>query len=212
MLKIILIIFIFLNLHSKELFLTKNDVKTIKASKDKYKIVKRFTLYNNLKDKIKDYQTFKKLSHINSFYNKILSSLDINEYKMEDYWATRKEFIIQGKGDCEDYVIAKYFSLIESNIKKEQLYLAVAQVKGSITEHMVLLYFETKDSIPLVLDNLSFKVVPLNIRKKLTLKFAFNEIDSYTLKDNHLDKKVNVNWGEEDKWNNLLTRIYTKNE
>ena len=28
----------------------------------------------------------------------------------KDYWATRMEFVGKGAGDCEDYVIAKYFT------------------------------------------------------------------------------------------------------
>ncbi|NQY20981.1 MAG: transglutaminase-like cysteine peptidase, partial [Campylobacteraceae bacterium] len=148
----------------------------------------------------------------NAFYNKILPSLDKDLYNKDDYWATRKEFLINGKGDCEDYVIAKYFSLLEVGIKKEKLYFSVVKVKGEKTEHMVLLYIDNKKQTPLVLDNLSFKVLALNKRKDLKTKFIFNEINSYLLKNYLLNKKVRINWKDDNKWKTLLTRVYDKNE
>jgi amino acid transporter len=47
-------------------------------------------------------------------------------FGIDDYWMTPKEFFIKGFGDCEDYAIAKYFTLLELGVKKESLYLAVA--------------------------------------------------------------------------------------
>lgn len=77
---------------------------------------------------------------------------------------------------------------------------------------MVLLYFENKKSMPLVLDNLSFKVVPFDIRKKLEPKVIFNEKETYILKNKKIYKKARINWGKENKWEKLLTRIYQKDE
>ena len=39
-----------------------------------------------------------------------------------DYWASRMESIGQNAGDCEDYVIAKFFTLIDLGIPQEKLY------------------------------------------------------------------------------------------
>lgn len=39
-------------------------------------------------------------------------------YTTSDYWATPYEFLARDKGDCEDYVIAKYFALLHLGIKK----------------------------------------------------------------------------------------------
>lgn len=162
--------------------------------------------------KVKDYSTFKKLSHVNTFFNRILPQNDKAKYGMDDYWTTQKEFLFKGKGDCEDYAISKYFTLLELGIPKEQLFLSVVQVRGKKTDHMVLLYMKHPKAIPLVMDNLSFKVVPLTKRKKLIQKFAFNEIASYKLYDNQLQEKVRINWGERDKWQVILTRVYENKE
>ena len=77
---------------------------------------------------------------------------------------------------------------------------------------MVLFYLENKKSTPLVLDNLSSKVIPLTQREKLIPRFAFNEIDSYKFTNEKFTEKVKINWGEENKWEKLLNRVYSLNE
>ena len=165
-----------------------------------------------MKTEIKDYELIRKLSHVNSFMNKIFPAHDISTKASIDYWATPKEFLIQGHGDCEDYAITKYFTLLEIGIPKEKLYFAVVDVKGERSSHMVLFYLENKKSTPLVLDNLSSKVIPLTQREKLIPRFAFNEIDSYKFTNQKFTEKVKINWGEENKWGKLLNRVYSLNE
>ncbi len=215
--QILLLIFLSsICLHSKSITLNENDLKTIDNSKDSKAIKIRLIKYVKLKQKVRPFtNTLKKLSHINSFYNKILPVNDSTKYNVDDHWATPKEFLIQGRGDCEDYAIAKYFTLLEVGIPKEKLYFAIVKVKGETNYHMVLLYFENKNSMPLVLDNLSFKVVPFDIRKRLEPKVIFNEFASYLLKNKKIYKKVRINWGknkDDNKWEKLLNRVYSKNE
>ena len=195
-----------------EFKLNGKDVKYINNSNKKSFIENRLNKYNNLKIEIKDYELLKKLSYVNSFVNKILPAQDTASQSSLDYWATPKEFLLQGHGDCEDYAISKYFTLLELNIPKEKLYFAVVNIKGEKTAHMILLYLEDKNSTPLVLDNLSSKVIELTKRKKLIPKFAFNEIDSYKFTSEKFTEKININWGKENKWENLLKRVYTLNE
>jgi len=214
--QIIMLIFITFitstNLFAYEFKLTNKDLAYIDNSPKKKFILNRLAKYQSLKKKVTNYTLIRKLSHINTFLNKTFSKQDIDLNSSIDYWATPKEFLLKGFGDCEDYVIAKYFTLLELNIPKEKLYLSVVKVKGQKTNHMVLLYFENKNSIPLVLDNLSFRILPLPKRKNLSPIFAFNEIDAYQLTKQKFTKKVKVNWGKEDKWNNLLKRVYKLNE
>lgn len=210
--KIFLLLFLFLSLiNAKTLSLTSQDLEQINNSYYKSKILKRIDNYQKLKIKIQDYSIIRQLSHINSFYNKIIPQHDKQKVGISDYWSTRKEFLIDGRGDCEDYAISKYFSLLEIGIPKEKLYLAIVKVKGAPTYHMVLLYFKNKKSIPLVLDNLSFRVIPLTKRKKLTPRVIFNEQNSYLLKNNIIDKKVRINWNGENKWQGVLDKVYKQN-
>lgn len=209
---IISILLISTLIYGKQIEFTKTDIEKIKSSPNKNAIVKRIRNYQELKKKIKNYTPIRKLSHINSFYNNILPQQDEQKFGISDYWSTRKEFLIDGRGDCEDYAIAKYFSLVENGFSKKNLFLAVVKVEGKTTEHMVLFYFKAKDEIPYVLDNLSFKVIPLNRRPKLDVKFIFNEKESFLMNGYKIGKKVNVNWGKDDKWNNLLKRVYVNKE
>ncbi len=199
-------------LEAKELKLTQKELEYIKNSPKKAYIINRFKKFKQMRIKVAGLSTQKKLAHVNAFFNKILPIKDLTKYNYDDYWATRKEFIIQGHGDCEDYTIAKYFTLVEIGIDKRNLYLAVVKVKGKSSYHMNLLYLDTPTSIPLVLDNLSFKVVPISIRKKLIPKFVFNEYGAYVLTKQGLGKKITIDWGRVNKWEHLLDRVYNKNE
>ena len=210
--QLIFLIFLINYALAYEFKLNEKDLKYITNSNKKSFIENRLNKYKELKIQIKDYELLKKLSHVNSFINKILPAHDISTQASLDYWATPKEFLLQGHGDCEDYVIAKYFTLLELGIPKEKLYFAVVDIKGEKTSHMILLYLETKESTPLVLDNLSSVVIPLTKRTKLIPKFAFNEIDSYRFSHEKFTQNVKINWGKENKWERLLNRVYTLNE
>lgn len=211
--QIIFLIFILLNqAFAYEFKLNEKDIDYIDKSSKKSFILNRLDKYQTLKTQVKDYELIRKLSHINSFINRILPAHDISTSSSIDYWATPKEFLLQGHGDCEDYAIAKYFTLLELNIPKEKLYFAVVDIKGEKSAHMVLLYFENKNSVPLVLDNLSSKVISITKRPKLIPKFIFNEINSYKVQNNKLSEKININWGKDDKWNKLLNRVYSLKE
>lgn len=209
---IISILLISTLIFGKELIFTQLDIEKIRKSPNPNAVLKRIDKYKELKLKIKDYESFRKISHINTFFNRILPQYDNQKYGISDYWSTRKEFLIDGRGDCEDYVIAKYFSLIENGFDKNRLFLAVVKVQGEQTDHMVLLYFENLKEIPLVLDNLSFKVMSLNKRTDLSVKFIFNEKASFLMEKNKISKRVNIDWGKDNKWDNLLTRVYKNNE
>jgi predicted transglutaminase-like cysteine proteinase len=211
--KQLIFLIIFLNYAiAYEFKLNQKDITYINNSDKKSFILNRLNKYENLKIEVKEFELIRKLSHINSFINKILPAYDISSQATIDYWETPKEFLLKGHGDCEDYVIAKYFTLLELGIPKEKLYFGVVDLKGEKNSHMILLYLENKDSIPLVMDNLSSKVLPLTDRKNIIPKFAFNEIDSYKFTPERFTEKVKINWGKDNKWEKLLNRVYYLNE
>ena len=54
-----------------------------------------------------------KLDALNQFFNRrIQSREDIDVWGQVDYWASPMEMMEKGAGDCEDFAIAKYFSLV----------------------------------------------------------------------------------------------------
>jgi predicted transglutaminase-like cysteine proteinase len=190
--------------------LNKNDLQTIRKSYDSKKIIVRYKRFNQFLKEAKSYNELKKITRTNSYINKILPGIDKVVQQQTDHWSTPKEFLIKGKGDCEDYAISKYFTLKQLGVDPKKLYLAIVKVKGSKTMHMVLLYFETKRSIPLVLDNLSWRTLGLNKRKDLKVKVIFNEKDAHLIYNNKIGRKVKINWGKPNRWYNLLNRIYKK--
>lgn len=190
-----------------------NDSLIQKVEKIYNKFAKnRFLALNKLLKKLENSDTKTKLEKVNDFFNAVKYGDDKDIYGVSDYWASPYEFLAKDKGDCEDYVIAKYFTLLEIGIPKEKLYFAIVNIKGQKDAHMVLLYIEDKNSSPLVLDNLSFKVIPFTKRPKLIPKVAFNEIDSYVFTPTGFTKKATINWGKDNKWEKLLNRVYNLKE
>ncbi|MCT7637646.1 transglutaminase-like cysteine peptidase [Aliarcobacter butzleri] len=209
---ILLVLFLFSNSFAYEFKLNQKDKNLIEKSTQKSFILKRLAKYEEVKSKARNLDINKKLTQINLFINGSLAEFDNASMGIDDYWMTPKEFFIKGHGDCEDYVIAKYFTLLELGVKKENLYPAIVKVQGSASLHLVLLYVEDKNKSPLVLDNLSFKILPFSKRTDLTPIAAFNEIDSYTLTREKFLQKANVDWGKENKWEKLLNRVYKLDE
>lgn len=121
-----------------------------------------------------------RLEVINQFFNRrIYFRDDIEVWGQVDYWASPLETMIRGQGDCEDYAIAKYFSLQATGISVSKLRLVyVRAVLGPPATppvaHMVLAYYATAASEPLILDNLVPEVLPASRRRDLTPVFSFN--------------------------------------
>jgi predicted transglutaminase-like cysteine proteinase len=122
-----------------------------------------------------------KLKRVNEFFNRHLAFVENREiWGVDDYWATPLESLWKGKGDCKGYVIAKYYSLLELDIPAKQLRLIYvrAQIGGADSAlkvaHMVLAYYPTPESEPLVLDNLITEIRPASRRPDLLPIFSFN--------------------------------------
>ena len=122
-----------------------------------------------------------KLNVVNDFWNQqVLASLDSRLWKEEDYWATPIETLGKGAGDCEDFVIGKYFSLAQLGVPPQQLRLIYVRARvGGISStqsiaHMVLGFYETPQAEPLVLDNLVPRISKASQRSDLTPVFSFN--------------------------------------
>lgn len=123
----------------------------------------------------------KKLKDINDYLNhRIHFESDLKVWGQEDYWATPIEALVKGRGDCEDYAIAKYFSLkfIGVPVSKLRMTYVKARIGGvdsKVTQaHMVLSYYSTPDAEPMVLDNLISEIRPASRRTDLTPIFSFN--------------------------------------
>lgn len=117
----------------------------------------------------------KKLIHINHYFNEGLAFVsDQKHWGQEDYWATPLESLGTAGGDCEDYVIAKYFSLIQAGVDQNKLRITYVKALKLNQAHMVLAYYAQPNSDPLILDNLTNKILPASKRRDLSPVYSFN--------------------------------------
>ncbi|MHB1373845.1 MAG: transglutaminase-like cysteine peptidase [Thauera sp.] len=121
-----------------------------------------------------------RLSRVNAFFNRRLRfDDDINIWKEADYWATPLESMARGAGDCEDFAIAKYASLLVAGVPSERLRLIYVRARiggpqSSLSQaHMVLGYYPTPEAEPLILDNLVSEIRPASRRPDLFPIFSF---------------------------------------
>ena len=152
-----------------------------------------------------------KLKAINDFFNqKIRFTDDIDLWGQTDYWATPLETIGKQAGDCEDFTIAKYTFLKILNISNDKLRLTYVRAEISnqngvfIRPHMVLSYYATPQSEPLILDNLIPNIIPASSRKDLSPIFSFNSKGLWV--GNSSDRKGDAQ-SHLSRWRDVLFRI-----
>jgi len=115
-----------------------------------------------------------KLVLVNDFFNRLEFVDDILHWGEKDYWATPIEFIGSRGGDCEDFSIAKYFTLKAMGIDEEKLNLTYVKAINYNVSHMVLTYLTAPGAEPLVLDNLVGEIKPASERTDLLPIYSFN--------------------------------------
>jgi predicted transglutaminase-like cysteine proteinase len=123
-----------------------------------------------------------KLTKVNRFFNqKISFAEDVDVWGQSDYWATPLESLGRAAGDCEDYSIAKYIFLKMLNVSSDKLRLTYVRAEVNhldrkvVLAHMVLSYYATPQSEPLILDSLVPEIMPSSHRQDLTPIFSFND-------------------------------------
>ncbi|MGL5361167.1 MAG: transglutaminase-like cysteine peptidase [Shewanella sp.] len=115
-----------------------------------------------------------KLLEVNKFFNMFRFIDDVKLWGESNYWSTPMEFIGVNGGDCEDFSIAKYFTLLQLGIPEDKMRITMVKATSVNQYHMVLAYYETPASIPLVLDNLDPVIKPATQRKDLIPVYSFN--------------------------------------
>jgi len=115
------------------------------------------------------------LYETNRFFNRIEFKDDYIHWGKKDYWATPLEFLGTNAGDCEDFTIAKYITLLELGVPDEKLRLMYVTATRPVRQaHMVLAYYETPNAVPLVLDNINKRILPASQRRDLIPVYSFN--------------------------------------
>ncbi len=151
---------------------------------------KRVEALNKLMNSIVDSTLEEKLQKVNNFFNQMQFATDKLLWGKDDYWATRKEFLEKGAGDCEDFVIAKYFTLKQLGVPSKKLFFTYVKAIKLKQAHMVLTYYKTPVSVPLVLDNINPSILPATSRKDLIPVYSFNGDSLYLAKQQGLGRII----------------------
>jgi predicted transglutaminase-like cysteine proteinase len=135
----------------------------------------RIDAWQNLLATQKQAPELDKLNMVNQFFNKQMRyEEDIDLWHEVDYWATPIQSLMKGAGDCEDYAIAKYFSLRRLGVPSEKLLITYVKALRLNRAHMVLTYYPSPNAVPLVLDSLIDAIKPASERPDLLPVYAFN--------------------------------------
>ena len=153
--------------------------RTQQLAQERYgaKAAESVAAWRKLMDDSRSLTELDKLTAVNTFFNRrVLFEDDIVVWKQKDYWATPLEFMGVGAGDCEDYSIAKYMTLLMLGVPADKIRMIYvrATIGGRSEAHMVLGYFEGPTAEPLILDNLIGSVRPASSRNDLAPVFSFN--------------------------------------
>lgn len=167
--------------------------------------------WNQMLDTSQTLDDVQKITQVNDFFNRhIRYSDDVTLWQKSDYWATPLETMGMRAGDCEDFTIAKYLSLLELGFANEQLRLIYvrAQVGGPQSKrfqaHMVLGYYRSPTAEPLILDNLIGRVEPASKRPDLRPVFSFNSEGLWV--GNSMQSQADPT-ARLSRWRDLLARV-----
>jgi predicted transglutaminase-like cysteine proteinase len=153
-----------------------------------------------------------RLKRVNEFFNRqIVFTDDPTAWGQPDYWATLLETLGNGRGDCEDFVIAKYFTLRLLGVSPDRLRLVYVRVRTGASDsvpsiaHMVLAYYAQPEADPLVLDNLITDIRPASRRLDLAPVFSFNSDGIFSAGAGKSDERIG-GIGRLSRWEDLLKR------
>ncbi|AXH11650.1 transglutaminase-like cysteine peptidase [Halarcobacter bivalviorum] len=198
-------------------FITAENLFNISSEKldkvsKKYgkKAVQRVQLWDKVIEKAKGQDILYQLKYVNDFFNKVKYLRDSDHWGQNDYWASPFEFLGTGAGDCEDYAIAKYFTLRQLGVPDEKLRITYVKLKQRGTKyeqaHMVLTYYHKPTSTPIVLDNVNKKLKLASKRPDLTPVYSFNANGLWQAKNKG---RTSVKVGENNlkNWKSMMSRI-----
>ncbi|MEZ5525481.1 MAG: transglutaminase-like cysteine peptidase [Pseudomonadales bacterium] len=173
--------------------------------------VKTLRAWQRLISVSQDNEPLETLEAVNRFFNqRIQFDEDQRIWNQLDYWATPLETMGRRQGDCEDFSIAKYVSLLLAGVPVEQLRMVYVKARvGSVDRkmtqaHMVLAYYPAPNADPLILDNLDPRILPASQRRDLIPVFSFNSAGLW-IQDQV--KPVGTAHNRLSRWRDLLHRM-----
>ncbi|KFI13256.1 sulfate adenylyltransferase [Vibrio coralliilyticus] len=143
---------------------------------------KRVETWRREMEQFKGLSERQKLTEVNSFFNQLNFVNDDRLWGKKDYWATPLEFLGSNAGDCEDFTIAKYFSLLELGVSDKKLRLVYVKAITLNQFHMVLAYYSKPSAEPILLDNIDPQIKKASKRRDLLPIYSFNGKNLWLMK------------------------------
>jgi predicted transglutaminase-like cysteine proteinase len=169
--------------------------------------VSRFTSWRDLIVEGSSESDWDRIHLANQFFNRQVGyRSDQEHWGKTDYWATPVETLGTGAGDCEDYALAKYFTLRAMGVADDKLRLMYVRALSINEPHMVLVYFETPEAMPYVLDNMVNDIQLAQYRTDLRPIYSFNASGLWLAKANGLGRRVKDSSGISN-WTAVLDKI-----
>lgn len=172
-----------------------------------YRAQDRVVAWQKLIEKNQGNDDYQNIFSVNRFFNKVRFISDKKHWKRNDYWATPVEFLSTNGGDCEDFSIAKYFTLRELGVPDEKLRITYVKALELNQAHMVLAYYPTPGSDPLILDNLIKKIQRASTRDDLLPVYSFNGENLWMSKERGQGRKIAGGSGRINLWRDLKVRM-----
>ncbi|MDQ1362963.1 MAG: hypothetical protein QG652_823 [Pseudomonadota bacterium] len=114
------------------------------------------------------------MRRVNEFANRQAYILDIENYGMEDFWATPRQFLYNN-GDCEDYAITKLLSLKQLGYDTSQMRIVILQDTNLRIAHAVLAVDYQGDT--LILDN--------QVPEVVSHRYVVHYVPIYSVNEQH---------------------------
>ncbi|WP_300127544.1 transglutaminase-like cysteine peptidase [Desulfovibrio sp.] len=137
----------------------------------------RTTTWAMLRERAQGKSPLEVLKLVNTFWNTWPYREDMVNWGKPDYWAIPAQFL-KKSGDCEDYAIAKYFTLRELGFPPEDMRIVVLRDTIRNLAHAVLVVY--LDGEAYVLDNLSNVVQPHSRLRNYNPQYSVNENGRWT--------------------------------
>lgn len=120
-----------------------------------------------------------KISAVNSWVNARITYVeDVRQYGTLDYWASATQSLTLGRGDCEDYAIAKMQILRALGVPARKMYLVIARDVVRRIDHAMLAVSLNGDL--LILDNETDRILPSDEVRNYRALLSFNATKRWT--------------------------------
>ncbi|MER2495711.1 transglutaminase-like cysteine peptidase [Vibrio neptunius] len=164
--------------------LNTQEQRWIEAVRNTYgdRAGKRVETWRREMEQFKGLSERQKLTEVNHFFNQLNFVNDDRLWGKKDYWATPLEFLGSNAGDCEDFTIAKYFSLLELGVSDQKLRLVYVKAITLNQFHMVLAYYSKPSAEPILLDNIDPEIKKASKRRDLLPIYSFNGKNLWLMK------------------------------